>query len=159
MKPSKWLTLFILLQIVLFSVLVYLILANKQQGMIGPRGEPGDSAVVNYKLIDDYINKKVSEIPRPKDGVNGTNVTPEQVAAAVSDHLRSNPPASGRNGVDGKDSTVPGPTGETGPPAPKYQQRCRDFTVKKSQVQYKYENEETWKLLYELPHKCDGSPI
>lgn len=156
MKPSKWFALFVLLQIVLFSIIVALIITNKSEGIPGPKGEPGDNAVVDYKLLTDYVEQRVSDIPKPKDGVDGNNATPEQVAQAVSEYLQLNPPANGRDGIDGGVGPV-GETGATGPAAPKYQQRCRDFTSRKSQVQYKYENEETWKLLYELPHKCDGS--
>lgn len=155
MKLPKWLLLFIALQIALFFILAALILARNQQE--GPKGDRGDSAVVDYKLLTDYVKEEIAKIPRPNDGVNGTNASDEQVARVVAAYLMANPPAPGADGKNGSDSTVPGPTGETGPAAPKYETRCRDFSNKKSQVQYKYENEENWKLLYELPHKCNGS--
>lgn len=159
MKFPKWLVFFMLLQLVLFSILVILIITKQQRGATGPKG---DSAIVDYKLLKNYVEEEIDQIPRPTNGVNGNNATDEQIANAVASYLAANPPAAGK---DGADSTVPGPqgetgaTGETGPSAPKYQQRCKDFSNKKSQVQWKYDNEETWHLLYELPHKCNGSLI
>jgi hypothetical protein len=160
-KFPKWLLIFILIQTIIVCALAALIIINRQQSTVGPKGDTGESATVDYKLLTDYVEEEIAKIPHPTNGVNGNNATNEQVAQAVAMWLLLNPPAAGANGTDGADSTVPGPTGETGPAAPKYEQRCRDFTTlgKKSQIQWKYDNEETWKLLYELPHKCNGDLI
>lgn len=40
---------------------------------------------------------------RGEDGQRGADASPEQIADAVNDWLKAHPPASGRDGVDGKD--------------------------------------------------------
>lgn len=156
MKYPKVLLVFIVVQLVLFIILAGLILTSNKQVSI--KGDKGDSAVVDYKLLKDYVQEEISNIPRPANGVDGMNATDEQVAQAVAAYLSVHPPAAGVNGTNGIDGQpgAQGETGATGPAAPKYQERCKDFANKKSQIQWKYENEETWKLLYELPHKCNG---
>ncbi|APZ53133.1 hypothetical protein [Salipiger abyssi] len=71
-------------------------------------------------MISDAVAKAVAEIPSPKDGKDGTSVTPEDVMPAlekrVDEHLASIPaPKDGRDGIDGKDG-APGERGEKGEP-------------------------------------------
>jgi hypothetical protein len=144
MKTPGWLKFFILLQVIFFSILVFLLINQKNNlvaygtqgipGIQGLQGEPGYTPIKNI----DYV-----------DGKKGnTGATGQQ----------------GIQGIPGPISTVPGPkgdtgeigkTGEPGPEGKSVELRCKDFTKgKKSQIQWRNTGDESWQVLYEIDGKC-----
>lgn len=56
-------------------------------------------------MIEAQVSKAVAAIPAPKDGRDGKDAEPVNVAAVVADVLRQVPvPKNGRDGTDGKDA-------------------------------------------------------
>lgn len=154
MKFPKWLPIFVALQVVMFGVLLFYIIKNNKvdyQVVNGPKGDRGDTAQVDYEQINNYIEQQIARIP-VRNGSDGQNATPEQVRFAVNEYLTLNPVKNGTNGQNGTN----GSDGNHGQDGKSVILRCRDFNSRKSEVQFKYENDDIWRTLYELPHKCTG---
>lgn len=72
-----------------------------------------------------------------KDGKDGQNATPEQIAAAITNYLQKNPPIQGKDGHPGVDG------------------RTLYFRVTSACVeQTKYTDDDTWTDQAQLPFPC-----
>lgn len=152
MKVPKWAIVLVTVQLFLLGFLTYRTLrqtpvVNNIVHNLNPNYEKpkdgytpqknvdyfdGKDAVVDYEKIFNDITKKVSEIPKPLNGEAGKT------------------PIKGVDYNDGKD----GENGPQGNPGPRTEFRCRDFSNRPSQVQWKYEDIEVWTKLHDIATKC-----
>lgn len=152
MKIPRWIKIIVLVQVISFFVLAYFIITRSNLKTIVEREIikeishkdgytpikgidyfDGEDAYVDYKKIFNEINRQISAIPKPKDGVNSFSThTIETVIKEV--------PIKGDDGED----------------APLTDYRCKDFPNKLSEIQLKRSTEEAWIVLYKIPHKCTG---
>lgn len=151
MKIPKWVKILMLVQISLLIFLTYSVLkkqpiinnyiekvdpsllATPKDGYTPVKGVDyfdGNDAVVDYSIINSYIDAKIEALPKPQDGKDGYT------------------PVKGVDYFDGEN-------GQEGTSASNIELRCVDFINKLSQVQYKHENVFTWIRLYDIPHKCE----
>ena len=120
----------------------------------GSQGPKGDTPQVDYAALDTYIQQQVASLPLPQNGrsiqgpagpqgTSGQNVTPQQIADAVTAYFQANPP-------------VVGPQGEQGLPgnnAPVLEIRVNPLTC---QLQSKYDISDGWITIAQLPKPCEA---
>lgn len=79
----------------------------------GTQGPKGDSVPVDYTKLAVLIHNEVISLGLTSgtngvngigiNGSNGQNVTPDQIATAVTAYLQANPPSPGKDGLPGAD--------------------------------------------------------
>lgn len=107
------------------------------QGPIGPKG---DTPQIDYTKIANIINQQIATLPKPKDGIDGTN---------GKNGVIGNPGVNGTNGQDG----LPGVQGADG-----LSVELR-YNAAKQQIEWRYVGDITWKLLVSnctLANTCTG---
>lgn len=98
--------------------------APGERGERGERGPAGPVAEVDLKKVVlemwPQVERELKQIPEPRDGVAGKDVTPEMVDRAVAERLAANPPATGERGTAGErgERGLRGSTGPRGPAGP-----------------------------------------
>lgn len=117
----------------------------------GDKGDKGDTQSIDYSAIQAYIDNRIASLPKPLNGTNGKtganggngfSVTPEEIALAVADYLKANPPAAGQNGKEGSAAA----------PAPVLQAQVDKNTC---QLQTKYDTSDGWISIAQLPKPCE----
>lgn len=91
MKKLRYVVWFLLLVALAVSVLTTYTLIQQQASLKQSLKD----------VIALQIHSEVSNIPRPVDGVDGKNATPEQISQAVNTYMAQNPVKNGKDGTDG----------------------------------------------------------
>lgn len=112
------------------------------------KGDKGEIEHINYASIESYIDSKIADLPKPKDGTNGAN--------GISPPIP--PPIPGKsayqiwldNGNAGTEQdfldSLKGPKGDTeaGPAGREIELRTNPVTLK---LEWHYVGERTWTVL------------
>lgn len=105
------------LVLALLNFLTIIVAIRNPNGSSYPKAVAVEPEKVDYNKITEIVKQQLALLPKPKNGANGVNgsngangkngadgqnVTAEQIAQAVSDYLKVNPPPQGEPGAAGK---------------------------------------------------------
>lgn len=95
MKKLRYIAWFILLISLAASIITTLILLQQRDTF--------------KKTLEDAVTSQIhtelNDVPKPKDGINGENATPQQISQAVDSYMAKNPVKNGQNGTNGQNVT------------------------------------------------------
>lgn len=149
-RQSRRILFFVCLLMLGFTLLNFLLVRSALPPLysIGPRGEKGDPAVVDYDKIFSVIEARIASIPLPKDGNQGP-VGPQGLPGIG---------IVGPKGPQGdKGDSIVGPRGDVGEPGTPGREIELRHNDEFNRTEWRYVGNLNWMVLFrdcEITDKC-----